>query len=156
MAGFNIAEMGHVITLLAPIADGSAASSEILSMENWKHCTVIINSGAGGSGYTIIPKECKSFTGLSAQTFLGWTYIQETTAAGDTATAALAAGPTTGVFTGTGSGVYTIFEIDSSNLSDGYSYLYVTNDGAGTGVASIIACLSGARYAEAITKTAIA
>mgnify|MGYP001243278706 CR=1 FL=1 len=64
---------------------------------------------------------------------------------------------TTGVTLAASINSYIIIEIDASELSDGYPYFYLTTGAVSTGVAygSAVAILSGPRYAEDITPSAI-
>ena len=152
-SGFNVAEQGHIVTMIAPISISTAATSEVISMENWAHCTIICNEGAGSSA-TFTIRECDNFT-PSNSSLIGFRYYQEGTAAGDTLSAMAAAG-TGGVGAMTASGVITVAEIDAAELSDGYGYLQCNLASPGTSkVVSIIAILSGGRYTEDITATVI-
>ena len=152
--GFCIAEQGHVVQLIAPVNITAAATSEVFSMENWAHATIIVYGGAGSST-TITVSECDDFTPTSSAT-ITYAYTQETTAAGDTQTAALAAAGTAGIGIGAASGVYTIIEIDADELTDGMPCLQInlTDPGAGK-VVCATAILSGGRYQEDVTATVI-
>lgn len=150
-SGITVAEQCHVVNLIVPESTVATGSSEVLSMENWSHATIIVVTT--GSGLTIIPKEATSFAG-GGRTFLPYLYAQEGTARGDVLDAALASGTTAGVATGAVTGATIVFEIDADALSDGYPYLYITNDGQATGDGGAIAILSGGRYQEDITATA--
>lgn len=153
MAGFVISEQGHVVTMLAPVSASTALTSEVISMENWAHATIILMGGAG-SATTMTVSECDDFTPTSAAT-IAWAYSQEATAAGDTLTALAAAG-TAGVSTGTSTGTLLIAEIDAAELTDGMPNLQVNISDPGTSkVVSIIVILSGGRYQEDITATVI-
>ena len=152
--GITLAEEGHVVTLIAPVNATTALTSEIFSMENYAHATIIVYGGAGSS-VTITISECDDFTPSSAAT-ITYAYTQETTAAGDTQVAALAEAGTAGVALGIATGVYTIIEIDGEQMTDGMPCLQlnITDPGAGK-VVCATAILTGGRYMKDITPTAI-
>ena len=155
MKGFTIAEQGHVVTLIAPISISAAATSEVFSMENWGHATIIVQGGAG-SACTVTVSECDDFdpTTAATKTFM---YCKEATASGDVADAALAAATTAGTSVGTATGTFLIIEIDNDELSDGYPCVQINLSDPGTSkVVSAVAILSGGRYQKDITATAIA
>jgi len=151
--GFVVAEQGHFVTLLNPQSLGAAVTSDTFLMENWAHATLIFQFGAG-SGTTITVGECTSFAG-SDRTAVTFRYAQEATDAGDVLDAALAWASTITIAAGTSA--VAIIEIDADELTDGYPYLQTNIDDPGTAkLASGIAILSGGRYQEDITVTAIA
>ncbi len=151
--GITLTEEGHFVTLLASQNITAAATSEVFSMENWAHATIMVQGGAGSST-TITVSECDNFTPSNATKII-FAYAQETTAAGDTLTA-LTDATTAGVALGTATGVFTIIEIDSDQMTDGFPYLQInlSDPGAGKQV-SAVAILSGGRYQEDITATVI-
>jgi len=153
--GFVVAEQGHVVQLIAPVSISAAATSDVFSMENWAHATIIVLAGAG-SATTVTVSECDNFTPSNAATKT-FQYAVEATAAGDVLDAALQTGATSGVSTGTASGSIMVIEIDNDELSDGYPCVQINLSDPGTSkVVSAVAILSGARYAEDITATVIA
>jgi len=154
MSGINISEQCHYVNLFEPDAYSSAASSEVFSMENWSHATIIVHKGAG-SACTFRLEECTAFAGTGHRTFLPYTYTAESTALGDTLSAA-AAGTTAGVAITTGDGSVLIFEVDAAAMSDGYQYMRVFHDAATTTDWGALAFLSGGRYQKSEGATAIA
>jgi len=156
MNGFNLVENGHFVNLLSPADDNTtAATSEVFSMENWSHASIVIHKGSG-SASTIILEECTSFAGAGHRTFLPYQYAQEATAAGDTTDAALAAGTTAGVAFSANDGTFLIFEINAAALSDGYPYVRFYFDVNAASEWGAMAILSGGRYQKDINATAIA
>lgn len=154
MKGFNIAEMGHVVQLIDPQSISAAATSDVFYMRKWAHATIIVNGGAG-SGVTVTVGECSSFNG-SDRTAIGFRYAQEATVDGDTLDAALASAGTTGVAMGT-SNVFLVIELDADELTENYEWVVLNISDPGTSrIVSAIAILSGGRYQEDITATAIA
>ena len=155
MSGFNLVENGHFVNLFSPADDNTtAASSEVFSMENWSHATIVIHKGAG-SASTVVLEECTAAAGTGHRTFVPYKYAQEATAAGDTIDAALAAGTTAGVAFSANDGTFLIFEVEASALSDGYEWLRIKYDANAASEWGAFAILSGGRYQEDITATAI-
>ena len=152
--GFNVAEQGHVVSLFSPVSHSTAASSEVFSMEGWAHCTIILHKGVG-SASTIVLEECSAFAGTGHRTFTPYKYAQEATASGDTLDAAMAAGTTAGVAIPTGTNTFLIFEVDADALSDGYQYLRIKHNACSASIWGAVAILTGGRYQEDITATAI-
>ena len=152
MKGFNIAEQGHIVQMLAPIDIAAATSSEVISMENWSHVTFICQKGIG-SACTIQLEECTAFAGTGAATRI-FSYAYERTAAGDTLTA-LAVATTAGIATTTSSGELLVIEVDADELTDGYPYLRLKCSATGANLGAWVAVLSGGRYQSDITETVI-
>jgi len=155
MSKFVVAEQGHVVTLLAPQSQTAALTSDVFSMENWSHATIIVLGGAG-SACTVTVSECDNFTPSNAATKV-FNYAVEATALGDVLDAALQAATTAGVGIGTATGTIMVIEIDSDELSDGYPCVQINVTDPGTSkLISAHAILSGGRYQKDITATAIA
>jgi hypothetical protein len=160
MKGINIAETCHVINVLPPIDVDTAsglANSEIWSMENYAHCTIIVQCGVTGADPGDITVEaCDDFT-PSNDTAIDFYYYAEATALGDTLGARTKAEAATGIDISANDGTLYVIEIDASELPAGYPCLEVkwSNPGAST-IVSITAILSGARYAGTLSATAIA
>jgi len=151
--GFVAAEQGHIVQLLAPQSLSAAATSDTFSMAGWGHASILVNFGAG-SGCTLSLGECTGFggTGRTAVTFR---FAQEATANGDTLDAALAAASTITIAAGTAA--FAVIELDADELSDGYQYVQLNISDPGTSkLGSAMVVLSGGRYQEDITATAIA
>ena len=154
--GFVVAENGHVVQLIAPVAISAAATSDTISMENWGHVSILCNIGVGSST-TITVGECTAFTG-SDRTALTFRYATEATGGGDILDAALAwASAVTWTGSAAAPGGFAVIEIDGDELSDGYQFLQVNIADPGTSlIAGVMAVLSGGRYQEDITATVIA
>ena len=151
---FNVVEMGHVVTLIAPVSAGVALTSDIFSMANWEHASIIVSAGAG-SGLTVTLYECVGF-GATGATLIGYQYAQEEVAGGDTLGAALTAAGTGGVSMTSASGIFMVIELDHDQLSDGYPCVRLNTSAAAARLVGATAILSGGRYQEDITATAIA
>jgi len=154
MKGFNVAELGHVVNILPPVDIGGVAKvSDYFSLKNYAHVDIIITCGVTGNAATITVEESDDASGSSA-TAIAFDYYQETTAAGDTL-AARAAATTAGISTGTNDSTTIVISIDAQKLTDGYPYLVVKATNAAANLISMVAILSGSRYASGITPTAI-
>ena len=151
-SGFNVAEQCHVVSMLSPVDITGATSSEVISMENWGHATLICMKGVG-SACTIQLEECTAFAGTGAATRI-FKYAYERTAAGDTLTA-LATATTAGIATTTSSGELLVIEVDADELSDGYPYLRIKCSATGANLGAWLAVLSGGRFQKDITDTVI-
>ena len=150
--GYTLAEEGHFVQLFAAADQISAASSEVFSMRNYAHCTILINKGAG-SVCTITVENCTSFAGAGWAT-MPFAYYLEGTASGDTL-AARVEGGTAGVAIPVGTNTMVVIEIDDSELPDGSPYLRIKHTANTASIWSANAILSGNRFAQAITPTEI-
>jgi len=154
--GFVVAENGHVVQMLAPVAVSAPATSDTICMENWGHVSIIVGLGVG-SATSITVGECTSFAG-SDRTALTFRYAQEATGGGDVLDAALAWASTITIAGSVAAvGGFAVIEIDGDELSDGYQFLQVNIADPGTSkLACLYAVLSGGRFQEDITATVIA
>jgi hypothetical protein len=156
MKGITIAEQCHVVNILPPVdINGGAVVSDYFEMALYQHASIIITIGAGGAASTVTLEESTTNAG-AATTAIGFDYYAETTAAGDTLGARTTVA-NTGFATAVANNITYVIEVDASELTDGYPYLVLKMSNPGTAtVASAVAILSGARYAQAVTPTAIA
>lgn len=156
MKGINIAEMGHVVNILPPVDITGGVQSDVFSMENYAHATIIVQVGVSAAAFTkLIVAECDDFT-PTTDTDIAYAVYKEESAAGDTLgprTAVAAAGLTPSA----ADNIMYVIEIDADELTDGYPNLRleITN-GVNSVIASAVAILSGSRYAGAESATAIA
>lgn len=155
MKGITIAEELHVVNALAPVDINGGKSTDVWSMENYSHATIIIQLGVTGAASTVTVEECDDFTPTS-NTAIAFAHYDEETAGGDTLGAREAA-TASGFSTSTNDGIFYLIEIDAAELSDGRPNLRVvlSDPGAST-FGSVCVILSGSRYAEEESATAIA
>jgi hypothetical protein len=156
MSYFNVAQEGHVVSILPPIDidTASGATGESFNMENWSHASIIITGGAatGASVITVSENTDASQSGTNA---IAYKYAKETTAAGDTLDA-LATVASTGFTMSTNNGTIYVIELDAADLSAGYNWVTLhIADPSGTRINSAVAVLSGGRYACDQSATAI-
>ena len=157
MKGINIAEQGHIVNILPPVDITGGADSDVFSMENYAHATIVLQVGVSAAAWTAtILQACDDFT-PSATVDIAFRQYEEETAAGDTLSAAIAKAATGEAAPSANNGIFYVMEIDASELPAGYPNLrlHITN-GTNSVIASAIAILSGARYAGDQSATAIA
>ena len=154
--GFVIPEGGHVVQCTAPIdINGAGATGDVFSMKNYGHVDILVLLGVTGAATTITVKECDDFVPTNS-TAIAFAYYPEVTAGGDTLGVRTAA--TTSGFAGsTNDGVFYVISIDAAELTDGYPCLQVNaSDPSAATLYAAVAVLSGARYANEQSATAIA
>ena len=153
--GFYVAQEGHIVNALPPIDISSGKFSDVWSMKNYQHCTIIVQVGVSAAAFLkIIVNACDDFV-PTTRTALAYTLFSEETAAGDTLAAkeAVAAAGKTPSANDT---IMYVIEIDASELPAGSPNLEVSlTNGVNSVIASVVAILSGARYAEDLSATAI-
>lgn len=155
MQGFNVAEQGHVVNILPPVdINGSAQTSDYFSLGSYGHCDIILTLGVTGAASTVTIEESDDNAG-SNTTAIAFNYYSEATAAGDTLSTRTAA-TASGFATSTNNSITYVISIDADELSDGSPYLVLKmSDPSAATVAGAVAVLSGSRYAEETTPTAI-
>lgn len=156
MAGICVAEEMHVVNATAPIdINGAGAVSDYFSMEGYAHASIICTLGVTGAASTITVEESDDLSG-SNTTAIAFDYYAEETAAGDTLGARTTA-TTAGFAASTENGIIYVIEIDAADLTDGYPCLVVkASDPSAATLYSCVAVLSGGRFVDATTPTAIA
>lgn len=156
MKGFNIAEQGHVVNIIPPVdINGSGASSDVFSLENYQKAQIILTLGVTGAASTVTVKECDDFTPSNSDA-IAFNVYKEESGSGDTLGERTAVA-STGFATGTDDNITYVIDIDAAELSDGYPCLQlVMSDPEAATVVSAVAVLSGARYAEEESPTVIA
>jgi hypothetical protein len=156
MKSFNVAEDGHVINLLPPIdINGGIVTTEVFSMRDHAHVSIVIQQGVVAASSTVTVEECDNFTPTTHPAIV-FNYWAETVALGDTL-AAKAAATVAGIALPTNNTTFYVIEIDAAQLSDGYPNLRLSfSNPGGSAIVSAIAILSGSRYAQESSRTAIA
>ena len=155
MKGFYAAQQGHIVNALPPVDISSGKFSDVWSMENFGHATIIVQVGVSAAAFTkIIVNACDDFV-PTTRTAIAFKLYPEETAAGDTLGAGedvAAAGKTPSA----ADSIFYVIEIDASELPAGSPNLEVSlTNGVNSVIASVVAILSGARYAGDQSATAI-
>ena len=155
--GCVIAEMMHVVNILPPQDVAAGVSSDVFSMKNYSHATIIVQAGStNADAGNVTIEECDNFT-PSNDTAIDFSYYAETTAAGDTLGARTAAAAASGIDVSANDNITYVIEIDAAQLSDGFPNLILKWSACGGAtIASAVAILSGARYSGDQSTTAIA
>lgn len=153
--GINIAECGHVVNILPPVdLNGSAKNSDVFSLKDYQHATIIVQMGVTGAASTITLEECDDFTPSNAAAIAFGVYKEETDA-GDTL-AARAEVANTGFASSTNNNITYVIEVDADELSDGKPNLRLAfSDPGQSTIASAVAILTGGTK-KGLTPTAIA
>jgi hypothetical protein len=154
--GFVIAEEGHVVNILPPVDITGGVTSDVWSMANYSHCTIILQIGVSAAAFTaIIVEECDDFVPTTHNDIAYHVYKEET-AAGDTLGARTAVAAA-GLAPSANDNIMYVIEIDADQLTDGFPCLRLElTNGVNSVIASAVAILSGARYASEQSATAIA
>jgi hypothetical protein len=156
MKGINLAEQCHIVHILPPQSFDAAISSDVFSMENYAHCTIIVQAGAtNADAGNITIEECDDLN-PTTDTAIVFDYYAETTDSGDTLGAKTTA-TVAGIDVSANDNITYVIEIDASQLTDGYPCLQLEwSIPGGATLGSAVAILSGARYAGDQSATAIA
>lgn len=151
-----IAEEAHVVNILPPQDVQAGVSSDVFSLKNYSHATIIVTCGttdADAGNITI--EECDDFT-PTTDTAIVFSYYKEETADGDTLSERTAA-TVSGIDVSANNNTIYVIEIDAEELSEGYPNLILKWSACGGATtASAVAILTGARYAGEESATAIA
>ena len=155
MSYFNIAQEGHLVNVLAPVDINGGKTGDAFSMENWSHASIIITLGVTHStGSVITVYECAD-NAATDDVAIAFKLASEVTAGGDVLEA-LTAVASTGFTTTTNDGCLYVIELDAADLSAGYPYVVVkAATPGGSTIASIVAVLSGGRYASGISPSVL-
>ncbi len=153
--GLYLAEEAHDVLALAPVDVNGGVSSDVWSMTKWAHASILIALGVTGGATTITVEECDNFVPDNS-TAIAFSVYKEETAGGDTLGAKVAV-TTAGFAASTNDGIFYRIEIDTAQLSDGFPNLRVVlSDPSGQTFGAIVVTLSGGRYAQVQSATAIA
>lgn len=160
MKGFVTAEQGHVVQLLAPVDITGGKVCQAFSMKNYQHASIAVLVGASAAAFTkIIVSQCTATAavgsaGAGATAIPFSIYKQETAGEANDVLGARTAVTSAGYTPSANDGIMYVIEIDANELADGSPYvqLSLTNT-SNSVIASAVAVLSGARYAETQSPT---
>ena len=153
----NLAECCHVVNILPPQSIVAAVTSDVFSLKNYSHVSIVVTAGAtNADAGNITIEECDDFVPTN-DTAIPFRYYAEETAAGDTLGAKQSAEAATGIDVSANDNITYVIEIDATELSAGYPNLILKwSIPGGATLVSAVAILSGARYAGEQSATAIA
>lgn len=151
---FRIAEEGHIVNILPPVDITGGKTSDVFSMENYAHATIIVQIGVSAAAFTkVIVEECDDFVPTTA-TGIAYAVYKEETALDDTLGARTAVAAA-GLDPSANDNIFYVIEIDAAQLSPGKNKLRLNlTNGVNSVIASAVAILSGARYAPGATAIA--
>ena len=151
-----IAEECHVVNILPPQSIAGAVNSDVFSMKDASHATIIVTAGAtNADAGNITIEECDDFTPTTS-TAIVFSYYAETTAAGDTLGSRTAA-TVAGIDVSANDNITYIIEIDAEELTEGYPNLRLAwSAPGGATLVSAVVVLSGLAYQGDQTRTQIA
>jgi hypothetical protein len=169
MSVINVAEQGHVVTLVMPHdAQGHATNSDVLNMEGYEHCTMIVSIGAASRAAGVITvQSCSALGGGGTNTAIDYTAYKCETAYGsandDVLGAAVAVDDVTGIVPPVAStGIFYVIELTSGQLLTHATtavrhvgFRLCVADPAAESFISAIAILSGSRYAKPGSPTVV-
>ena len=120
--GNVIAQEGHVVNILPPQDIQAGVNSDVFSMKNYAHATIIVTAGStNADAGNITVEECDDFT-PSNSTAIGFNYYKEETDGGDTLSEKQVA-TTSGIDVSGNDNIFYLIEIDASELSEGFPNL---------------------------------
>jgi len=155
MSNLSIGERAHIVQAIAPQAINTGVSSDVWSMKNYAHASIIVAVGAVGTDITLTVLECDNFT-PSNSTAIAFDYYVAAAANGDTVgtrQSATTAGAT--ILATGGDNKFIVIEIEDQQLTDGYPNLrVVTSASAGTNLLGCVAVLTGQRFGTDVTAIA--
>lgn len=155
MRGINLSEGAHIVNVLPAVDITGGKVGDIFSMAKWSHATIIMTVGVSAAAWTkILLEECSDFAGTN-NVAIPFRMYKEETALGDTLTSyemVAAAGYTPNA----ADNIMYIIELDHSELSEGKQFVkWSVTNGANSVIAACVAILTGARYANDQSATAI-
>ncbi len=151
----NLAEQFHFVNAVPPVdINGAIKNSDVWSMGLYKHATIVLKLGVTGAASTVTLEECDDFVPTNT-TAIAFTSYAEETAGGDTLGTKTAT-TSAGITGSTNDGVFYVIEIDAAALTDGFPNLRVVlSDPSAATLAAVAVFLSGSRYAQEQSPTAI-
>jgi len=162
MKGLVIAEQAHVVQCLAPVDITGGKKCQSVSMKNHGHVTFLVLIGVSAAAFTKIIVQAgtaaaavgSDVTGAAAIAFN--IYKQETAGEGNDVLGARTAVTSAGYTPSANDGIYYAIEVDASELPDGSPHVQVVlTNGSNSVIASVLAILSGERFAGAQSATAL-
>jgi hypothetical protein len=150
MKGFVVSEMGHFVNILAPIDITGGKTAQAFSMKKYQHATILVQIGVSAAAFTkIIVNQCTDASGSNPVAIPYSIYKQETAGANNDVLSARTAVTSAGFTPSPNDVIFYVIEIDANELADGSPYVQLSlTNGANSVIASAVAILSGARFAN--------
>jgi hypothetical protein len=155
MKGIVIAQEAHVVVALAPVSASGGKTAQAFSMKNYQHASIILAIGAQAAQMTsVVVNACTDASGDSPTAIPFNLFKCES--AGEDTLGAKTPETASGFQPSATAGIFYVIELDASALPQGSPYVQVViANGANADYAAIIAILSGARFEEDQSPTAI-
>ncbi len=156
MKGLYLADQAHFVNALPPVDLNGGKNSDVWSMKNHAHATIVVQVGVSGGAAPIFKVQACDDLVPSNTTDLAFRVYKEETSNGDTLGAKVEAA-STGVQISTNNDIMYVVEVDASELTADKPYMRVAiADPSASIIGSVLAILSGSRYANEQSATAIA
>jgi len=155
---FYAAQEGHVVNALPPVDVDGGWTSDYWKMTKHSHVSILVSIGVSAAAISNIKvKSADDAAGTNAAN-MAFNYFAEETAGGDTLGAMATAVAGTGIEPSANDNIMYVIEIDAAELPQAQPWMAVeiTNGSGNSVMASVMAVLSGSRYAEDQNDTAIA
>lgn len=156
MSRIVMAEETHPVNILPPQSISGATNSDVFSMRNASHVSIVVTAGStNADAGNITIEECDNFVPDNS-TAIAFAYYAEETAGGDTLGARTAA-TVSGIDVSGNDNIMYVIEIDAEELTEGYPCLRLAwSAPGGATVVSAVAHLSGYAYKGKSQPTEIA
>lgn len=156
MSRMVMAEQAHIINILPPQDVSGGVTSDVFSMKNASHVTIIVTAGStNADAGNITIEECDDLT-PTTDTAIAFNYYAEETDSGDTLGDRTAA-TTAGIDVSGEDNITYVIEIDAEELSEGYPCLELKWSACGGATyGSAVAILTGYAYQGKNQPTEIA
>jgi hypothetical protein len=158
MKGFVSAEEGHWVLAVAPVDFTGGKTAQAFALKDYQHASIFIGVGASAAAWTsIVVNACTDSSGSNPTAIPFNIYKQETAGASHDVLGARTAVAAAGYTPSANDGIFYVIELDASELPDGSPYVQVVNaNGSNSVIATVVALLSGPRYAGVSSVTATA
>lgn len=156
MQGINLAEQGHIVSILPPLDISGGVTGDRFTMKNHGHASIIVQLGVTVEAATkIIVRECDAATGGTATAIAFNAYKEETL--GDDTLGSRVEVAAAGITPPATDNIFYVIEIDARELTDGYPWieLAITAPSGVSILGSATAILTGSRYGNDQSETAI-
>jgi len=156
MKGLVLAEQAHIVNCLAPVDITGGQAAQAVNLANYQHVTFIVQIGVSAAAFTkIFVEQCTDHTGAGNTAIPYSIYKQETAGASNDVLGARTAVTSAGYTPSANDGIFYVIEVDAAELDAGtgsYIRVNLTNT-SNSVIASVVAILSGARFAETQSGT---
>lgn len=151
-----VAEECHIVNILPPQSIAGAVNSDVFSMRDASHVSIIVTCGAtDADAGNVTIEECDDFVPTNT-TAIAFAAYSEETAAGDTL-GSRTAKTTAGIDVSANNDITYVIEIDAEELTEGRPCLRLAwSAPGGATLVSAIAVLSGLAHKGDQTRTQIA